>query len=204
MISYIFASILLTLSPGPDNLFVLSESISKGKRTGIWISLGLCCGIFVHTLFAATGVSLIIQQSQLLFSIIKYCGIAYILYLAFKAYQENKTTQFDLSLSNKDLTHKSPLQLFSKGFLMNVLNPKVALFFIAFLPQFISEEGFAVHYQMIILGLVFFIQALIIFGMISILAGKLSNVLKNSRVWLIVQKSSVVVLLLIALMLLFS
>jgi threonine/homoserine/homoserine lactone efflux protein len=181
IISFIAASVILTVMPGPDNIFVMIESVTKGYRTGMAISTGLVSGIFIHTFVAATGLSLILRQSDTVFSIIKYAGAAYLFFLAFKAYKENIV--FDRNLQVKDSGNINFFRLFSKGFFMNVLNPKVTLFFVAFLPQFISIPGIDFSLQMIAMGFIFLIQAMIIFFFISILAGKLAGKIQNPLFW---------------------
>lgn len=181
IISFIAASVMLTVMPGPDNIFVMIESITKGYRTGLAISAGLVSGVFIHTLIAATGLSIILRQSDTVFTIVKYAGAAYLFFLAFKAYKEN----LGIGIARQKKTDGIFIfyRLFSKGFLMNVLNPKVTLFFIAFLPQFISYPGIDVALQMMLLGFIFMVQALIIFFFIAILAGKLAGRIQNSAFW---------------------
>ncbi|MEM1134760.1 MAG: LysE family translocator [Bacteroidota bacterium] len=179
LLSFLGASILLTFMPGPDNIFVLTESITKGKRNGIGISVGLCLGVLVHTLAAATGLSLIIQNSAIVFQIIKYLGAIYLFYLAVQSLKEQPQS----INTTKSIEVISFWKLVKKGLFMNVLNPKVSLFFIAFLPQFISAAGFHVTIQMIILGIVFMLQALVIFSLISLLSGRLSQYLNNRKFW---------------------
>lgn len=202
ILSFIGASILLTLMPGPDNIFVLTESLTKGQKNGISISIGLVSGILIHTLAASTGLSIIIQKSAMAFNVIKYLGAAYLLYLAIKATKDKQPT-IDLSSGNNN-QNESSFKLIRKGFFMNVLNPKVSLFFIAFLPQFISSNGYAPSIQMILLGLFFMLQAIVIFGLISILSGKLSSYLNSSKFWKITKWSKVGVLSSLALALAFA
>lgn len=179
VLSFLTASFLLALMPGPDNIFVLTESITKGKRNGIAISIGLCSGVIIHTLAAATGLSLIIQNSAIAFQIIKYLGAAYLLYLAFLTLKEKKS---EITFS-KEKGEFNFWKLVRQGFLMNVLNPKVSLFFIAFLPQFVSTNGFNITLQMIILGVIFMAISLFTFVMISIMSGQLSSYLNNDKFW---------------------
>jgi len=192
ILSFIGASVILSLMPGPDNIFVLTESITKGYKNGIAISIGLSTGVLIHTTAAATGLSLIIQESAITFSIIKYFGAAYLFYLAYKTTKEKKPViNFNIATTSK----RTPfLFLIRKGFLMNVLNPKVSLFFIAFLPQFITTTGFNITIQMIILGLIFMIQALIIFSLISILSSRLTKSVRNPKFWNITKWSKISVL----------
>ncbi|MFT6322010.1 MAG: threonine/homoserine/homoserine lactone efflux protein [Granulosicoccus sp.] len=202
ILSFLLASVLLTFMPGPDNIFVLTESITKGQKNGIAISIGLCTGVLIHTLAAATGLSIVIQKSALAFSIIKYLGAAYLFYLAFMATKE-KPMEVTLEKKSKEETfHLFPL--IRKGFLMNVLNPKVSLFFIAFLPQFISQDGINITVQMIILGLIFMVQALVIFSLISILASRLTGYVNSAKFWKITKWSKVVVLSILGLTLALS
>ena len=203
ILSFLGASILLTLMPGPDNIFVLTESITKGRRDGIAISTGLCTGVLVHTFAAATGLSIIIQQSDIAFSVLKYAGAAYLFYLA---YMSTKDTQpsIDLDYSSNAKEEQTFFQLMRKGFFMNVLNPKVSLFFIAFLPQFITDAGFHPTYQMLILGLIFMAQAIVIFYAIAILASQLTNILNSPRFWKMTKWSKVLVLAILGLTLALS
>jgi threonine/homoserine/homoserine lactone efflux protein len=203
ILSFILASVLLSLMPGPDNIFVLTESITKGSRNGVATSVGLCLGVLVHTTAAATGLSIIIQKSAIAFSIIKYLGAAYLFYLAIMALKEKKNIlHIDHHLHNKQKTPLFPM--IRKGFLMNVLNPKVSLFFIAFLPQFITPDGLNITLQMVILGLIFLLQAFIVFSLISILSGRVANYLHQPKFWKITKWSKFVVLSLLGLSLALS
>ena len=188
--------------PGPDNIFVLTESLTKGHKNGIAISVGLSLGVLVHTLAAATGLSLIIQNSMFAFSVVKYLGAAYLFYLAFGA---TKETQSALNLTATKIKEEFKLfPLIRKGFLMNVLNPKVSLFFIAFLPQFVSQNGFHITLQMIILGLIFMAQAIVVFSLIAILSGSLSRYINSPKFWKVTKWSKVFVLATLGLSLLLA
>ena len=202
VISFLLASILLTLSPGPDNIYVLTQSINKGYKVGLAISIGLCSGLIIHTSAAALGVSVILKQSDIAFNILKYLGAGYLGYLAIMAAKE-KTEKQEIE-ANSNLSTKSWLSLIRKGFLMNVLNPKVSLFFLALLPQFVSKNGMHFSKQMLVLGLIFMLQAMVIFSSISVLASKLSNTLDSPLFWKISKWISVLVLAFIAIGLLFA
>ncbi len=182
LLAFLGASVLLSLMPGPDNLFVLTESISKGHKNGVAIAVGLCCGLVVHTTAAATGLSLILMQSPLAFAVMKYAGAAYLLYLAYGASQDSAPNlQFN---KGSQATVFRALPLIRKGFFMNVLNPKVSLFFIAFLPQFVSENSIlSAPVQMLMLGGIFMLQALLIFSGIAVLAGRLTPWVTRPRFW---------------------
>ncbi|MEZ5007265.1 MAG: LysE family translocator [Chitinophagales bacterium] len=201
LLSFLSASILLTLLPGPDILYVLTESITKGAKTGRTIAFGLVSGVLIHTALAATGISILIYQSDVVFNVVKYAGAAYLFYLAYQATQELpiKINEADISqnkVSNPDYHFR---KLFQKGFLMNVLNPKVSIFFIAFLPQFISPTGFTPMVQMLIMGVVFIVQAYLIFALVASLSGQLSHFLQNEKIWNISKWIKTMVLFLIGL-----
>lgn len=176
LIPFLTASVLLTISPGPDIIYVLVQGMTNGKKYGVITTLGLVSGIIVHTSLVAFGISAVIKQSEVLFLIIKLIGAAYLLYLAYTVYKSDPQINvgLDAPVQKKDL-----LSLFKRGFLMNVLNPKVAIFFLAFFPGFLWEPQENTVYQFYLLGLLFMLQAFIIFSMVAILAGKISNYLQS-------------------------
>jgi threonine/homoserine/homoserine lactone efflux protein len=201
LLSFLGASILLTLMPGPDNIFVLTESLTKGQRYGIAISVGLSLGVLVHTTAAATGLSIVLYNSDIAFCIVKYLGAAYLFYIAVQASREKREI-IDLSIGAKDDYHFR--KLVRKGFLMNVLNPKVSLFFIAFLPQFVSKAGIDIVYQMFVLGIIFMIQALIIFTVLAALSARISHYLSNNTFWKITKWVKVIILSALCILLIVS
>ncbi|GLH62666.1 MULTISPECIES: LysE family translocator [Parageobacillus] len=170
-ISFLGVAILLTLMPGPDILFVIAQSISQNKKAGIATALGLCSGLIVHITAATLGISTIIYQSALAFTVIKYTGAAYLLYLSWQSFKEKET---GFAFNNKPLKY---LSLYKKGILMNLLNPKVSLFFLALLPQFVNKSMGHITLQMFILGIIFLVQALVIFIAVSVFSEKLRHVL---------------------------
>ncbi|QTY26883.1 LysE family translocator [Flavobacterium sp. CS20] len=174
ILQFLVASVLLTLSPGPDIIYVLVTGLSRGKKQGLLLSLGLVLGILVHTSLVAFGVSALITASDILFLIIKLAGAFYLLYLAFKIYQEPAS----IELKSKPITKTSQNYL-KQGFLMNVLNPKVTLFFMAFFPQFLWNKTENTIFQFYFLGFIFMLQAFIIFGVIAIFAHKFYNFIQN-------------------------
>ncbi|MFC7366730.1 MULTISPECIES: LysE family translocator [Bhargavaea] len=175
ILSFLGAAVVLTLMPGPDNLFTLAQSIASGKLAGIWTTLGLCTGLLVHIAAAVIGLSALIYQSAFAFSVVKYAGAAYLLYLAYQSFKAKDTT---LKLeSGTALDYSS---LYKKGLIMNLLNPKVSLFFLALLPQFIASGSGNVQLQMLTLGLVFLIQAFVIFSLISLFAGKVGVLIRKN------------------------
>ncbi|MEA0552382.1 LysE family translocator [Lysinibacillus irui] len=172
LFAFLGAAIILTIMPGPDNLFVLAQSITQDKKAGIATSLGLCTGLLVHISAAVLGISAIIYQSTIIFSIVKFAGAAYLLYLAWQSFRA-KGDPFSWQQQNV----QAYVKLYKKGILMNILNPKVSLFFLALLPQFVHPSQGHVALQMLILGIVFLVQALVLFILFSLFAGKVRNVI---------------------------
>ena len=166
LLSFIAVSMLLTISPGPDILYVITQSITSGKRAGIATAMGLCTGLIVHTTAAAFGVSEILRQSAIAFSILKYAGAAYLFYLAWQAFREGGAPDKEAGL-----VRKNGKSLYLQGIYMNILNPKVALFFLAFLPQFVNIHSGNIPAQMVILGSLFILQAIVIFTLVATFAG---------------------------------
>lgn len=171
LIPFSVATFLLALSPGSDNIFVLTQSIANGKRTGLAIVFGLISGCLVHTTLLAFGVSSIIKQSDSLYLILKVFGALYLFYLAFKVYQSSST----IKLSNTNKTPKSYLQLFQQGFIMNVLNPKVTLFFLAFFPGFLFSSNLSTVTQFYLLGFLFMLISFLVFSAIAFAAGSIAD-----------------------------
>ncbi|MCW2277869.1 LysE family translocator [Heliophilum fasciatum] len=174
ILSFLAVSVMLTLMPGPDIIFVVTQSIAQGYRAGIATALGLCTGLTVHTLAAALGVAALIYQSAMAFQVVKYAGALYLVYLAWLALKDKDTIAL-----GKEETHTLQA-LYQRGILMNILNPKVSLFFLAFLPQFVSTERGSVSLQMVMLGFLFMVQAIIVFSLVSLFAGKLGDKLVRS------------------------
>ena len=147
---FIGVSWALILAPGPDMFYVISRGIAHGRRAGILSATGVVCGILVHTTAAALGLTLLLQTSALAFLVVKYIGAAYLIFLGVKAWLEKST----LNLQSSAPAVKSSA-LFWQGVLSNVLNPKIAIFFLAFLPQFVEKGSGYVAWQMIFLGVMF-------------------------------------------------
>lgn len=191
LITFLGASVLLSFMPGPDNIYVLSESLSRGAKTGILISIGLVSGVLIHTALAATGLSILIYKSDIAFKVVSYIGGAYLIYLAYLA---SKEKPINLEIDNEFIKDKSAVKLILKGFVMNVSNPKVSLFFIAFLPKFVDPKSGNIIFQMLILGLIFIVQALVIFSGIALLAGRFSKTLNNESFWKYTKISKIIIL----------
>jgi threonine/homoserine/homoserine lactone efflux protein len=167
---FLLASVALTLMPGPDILFVATQSMVQGKKGGIMTALGLCTGLLGHTAAVAVGISAVIYHSELAFQILKYFGAAYLLFLAWQSLKSSGTGPVKQTLSKQ-----SAFALYKRGIWMNLLNPKVSIFFLAFLPQFVSPHAGSVTFQFIGLGMLFILQALTIFGLVSVGAGALGE-----------------------------
>ncbi|MCV6628370.1 MAG: LysE family translocator [Flavobacteriaceae bacterium] len=177
LFSFLVASSILTLAPGPDIIYVLTQSLRNGKKSGFALSAGLVCGIVIHTMVVAFGLGSIISQSPILLSSIQYLGAAYLLFLALKNYQHRK----DVINTSQEVKNKSQKALFKEGFIMNILNPKVTIFFLAFFPGFQFHDQWPTALQFIILGGLFMIQAFSIFLGVSFLADHLASYIKNHR-----------------------
>lgn len=167
---FISAAVLLTLMPGPDILFVITQSITRGRKAGMVFAAGLCTGLIAHVTAVSLGISVLLMSSPLAFTILKFAGAAYLLYLGVKAFLARHQNHFSLATDNA-VSGK----LYRKGILMNILNPKVILFFLAFFPQFIDREIGNPIPQMLFLGLIFMIQAFLIFSLVAILADRLAR-----------------------------
>jgi threonine/homoserine/homoserine lactone efflux protein len=199
LLSFVLATVILSLSPGPDNIFVLTQSIVNGKKFGLVTVFGLISGCLVHTTLLAFGVSAIIKQSENLFFTIKLFGAIYLLYLAFKVYQSDAS----IILVKGNVENKTTAQLFKQGFIMNVLNPKVSIFFLAFFPGFLFSDSISTVIQFYILGLIFMLVSLIIFSTIAILASVIAEKIKeNKNIALYLKWTQIVVFVLIALFIL--
>jgi threonine/homoserine/homoserine lactone efflux protein len=178
LLYFLGASVALTVAPGPDNTFVVAQGISRGRKAAIITALGMCSGVSVHTTAAALGISALLYSSATAFRILKFAGAAYLLFLAWKSLKEQR-----ILLPQGVADGRSFRLLFRRGFLMNVINPKVALFFLAFLPQFVSPGSSGAAVQMFILGLLFMAQAVVVFSVIGWLSGSIGDaVVKRPRI----------------------
>ncbi|MRR34961.1 LysE family translocator [bacterium] len=169
LLAFLGASVALTIAPGPDNIFVMTQGIARGRKPAIVTALGMCSGVSVHTTAAAFGISAVFYSSAIAFTLVKSAGAAYLLYLAFKTMKERSAIRLSAA-------EELPVAaLFRRGFIMNVLNPKVAMFFLAFLPQFVSPAAGHVPLQMLLLGFVFMAQAVVIFCLIGYFSGSIGS-----------------------------
>lgn len=183
LISFVIAVSLLAISPGPDNIFVLMQSVVHGKKYGLATIVGLMTGCIIHTVFLALGVSSIIKNNSFIFFGIKLFGALYLFFLAYKVFKSSSV----ISISTEEIEKKSPVQLFKVGFIMNLLNPKVTLFFLALFPGFLFSESLSLSVQFFILGALFIVVSFIVFSVIAILGGAISKEIKKSKnigIWL--------------------
>jgi threonine/homoserine/homoserine lactone efflux protein len=173
--TFFLASTLLAVAPGPDNIFVLTQSALHGKLSGLVVMFGLCTGLLVHTSAVAFGVAVIIQTSVLAFNMLKMIGAGYLLYLA---WQILRASPEEIRLHGR--RPKSLGELYRRGIIMNVTNPKVSIFFLAFLPQFADPSRGTMSLQLIALGGVFIIATILVFGSIALIGGGLGTWLNRS------------------------
>ncbi len=175
LITFFTASILLGLVPGPDNIFVLTQSALRGKGSGLIVMLGLCTGLIVHTTAVALGIAIIFQTSAIAFSALKFIGAGYLIYLAWQAFRASAE-----KIQGEADGVVNYWKLYCRGIIMNITNPKVSIFFLAFLPQFTDPSRGSVAYQLLLLGGLFIIATILIFGGIALLAGTLGQWLNRS------------------------
>ncbi|WP_178985610.1 LysE family translocator [Winogradskyella helgolandensis] len=190
LISFALATSALAISPGPDNIYVLVQSISNGKSYGLATVCGLITGCIIHTTLLAFGVSAIIAANENLFFGIKLLGSIYLLYLAYKVFKSASQLDLDSNIALK----KSLKQLFVQGFFMNVLNPKVTIFFLAFFPGFLFNDSMSTVIQFYILGGIFMLVSFVIFSSIALLAGQIKTyTLKHKNSGLVLKWLQIVV-----------
>ncbi len=173
--AFFLASTLLAITPGPDNVFVLTQSALHGKLSGLVVMFGLCTGLLVHTGAVAFGVAVIFQASALAFTLLKVVGASYLLYLAWQTFRASPE-----QIHMKGDQQRSLGTLYRRGIIMNVTNPKVSIFFLAFLPQFADPERGSISLQMISLGCIFIVATILVFGAVALIGGALGDWLNRS------------------------
>ena len=174
IIAFVTASVVLSLVPGPDNIFVMTNSALKGWKVGFYITIGLCTGLIGHTILVAIGVSVIFQTSLLAFNGLKIIGACYLVYLGWLSLQSKELKIGSTASENANKSY------FVTGVVMNLTNPKVALFFLVFLPQFVNPINGSVTIQIFQLGFLFILSALCVFSSIAFLGSFLEAYLKKS------------------------
>lgn len=181
-VSFFGIAVLLALSPGPDNLFVLMQSALWGRNKGFMVVLGLCTGLIGHTVAVTIGLAAVVAASPAAFTVLKVLGAAYLVYLAWGALRAG--TQAG---SGVKPPQQSNAVLYRRGIFMNITNPKVTLFFLAFLPQFASPARGSVALQTLGLGALFILATLLVFGAIAWFAGSIGahlNASARAQKWL--------------------
>lgn len=196
LLLFTISSVALTLSPGPDIMYVFSMSLTKGRFHGLKASLGLCTGLWVHTLLVILGVGNFLNQYPESQRILECIGGGYLLFLAVKSWSSvRKNIKDENSPKSKNENH------FLTGFVMNLSNPKVSLYFISFFPGFLFHQTWSFQLQFLILGTLFFIQALLVFTIVTFFAVQIDSIFLNTKDSTLWNKIQTMVLALIALML---
>ncbi len=178
-ILFLTTAFILNITPGPDMIFLVSKTISHGKKAGFATILGLGTGAMVHTLFVSLGISIIIAKSIIVFTLIKYIGAAYLLYLGISTFFYGRITFANIQKSKKEMSF---IRSFYQAVIIDISNPKVALFFIAFLPQFYRNNGSTQFSQFMTLGLIIVLIGFIIESIIVMASDKIASVLKTKPI----------------------
>lgn len=173
-ILFIAASVVIIITPGPDMIYVLTQGIARGKKAGVLSAVGVVSGLFVHTVVAAVGLGIIIATSQIAYSVVKYIGAAYLLYLGVRAIKEKA----EIRINNG--TGADEKKVYINGFLSNLFNPKIIVFFIAYLPQFINPSKIDTQIGLIILGLSFSVMGAVFLSIVGYAAGRIGDIIKKS------------------------
>ena len=198
LISFIFSCFALALSPGPDNIYLAALTSRSGKVAGFSFLIGLLSGCFIHTTLLAIGLNELLIRHHIYFEIIKYTGVFYLLYLSYETYKSEILNFYSKKNSNEIQNN------FKKGILMNLLNPKVFLFFTLFFPNFIYSETLSFKFQILSLGLIFIIITFIVFGLIITFSNIIHKKLSSNSFKIFIKYFNIFVLLLIAVLILFT
>ena len=181
LLAFFGVSVLLGLTPGPDNIFVLLQSAQRGWRAGMAVVVGLCCGLVVHTAAVALGLAAVFAASAMAFTVLKLLGAAYLAWLAWQALRAPVSAGgADSAVAQAEAAPPSLWRMVGRGVVMNLTNPKVLVFFLAFLPQFADPARGAMGGQLMVLGLVFIAAALLVFGAIACFSGVFGALLLRS------------------------
>lgn len=195
--TFTLAALLIGLAPGPDNLFVLTQSALYGAKAGLQVILGLCTGLLVHLLMVFMGVAVLVQTSVVALTVLKIIGALYLLSLAWQTLRAVQPKSNDLKQNNV-----SAYQLYRRGIIMNVTNPKVLLFFLAFLPQFLQPETGSLAMQISLLGTLFILATLFVFSAIALFAGKVGQLIRKSSSLVVLNRMAALVYTVLAVKLL--
>jgi len=170
---FVFASLMLNLLPGPDMLYIIARTLSDDKRAGLIFTAGVSTGLMIHTLAATTGLSFIILQSAIAFTVIKLMGATYLIYMGCKMMFSDS----DKRITESTIAKSSAIKVYQQGFLTNVLNPKVAVFFIAFLPQFVQPQRGHVSLQLMIFSILFIMTGTCVNAAVALLSNRIKDFL---------------------------
>lgn len=181
----LIASFLLTIAPGPDVMYVIAQSISKGRKYGLASAVGLSVGLLFHTALLAFGISQIISSNENIFRAVKYFGALYLLWLAYKVWTAKPNSA---KIETENTANKYPLANTFQGLIMNVSNPKVLMFFLAVIPNFIDLSQENIKGQIFTMGVIFVFQALIIFSLYAVLAAKLTRFMREKESFQLILK----------------
>jgi threonine/homoserine/homoserine lactone efflux protein len=171
---FLVASALLTIAPGPDIVYVLTRGITQGRKAGFAAALGFATGVIFHTALAALGIAALIRSSEVAFSLVRYAGAAYLIYIGVRAVTSKSA--FALETGNGKRALRT---IYMQSVVGNVLNPKVTLFFLSFLPQFVNAAAGHLETQMLLLGVIFMVQTVVIFGTVALFSGFIGDWLKR-------------------------
>lgn len=172
LLVFIPAATALILAPGPDTIYVLTQAVEEGRRIGVTSAIGISTGVIVHTCAAIFGLSVILRESALVFKLVKYLGAAYLIYLGLTTLWSPQQLELDATYASASRDGKIS---FARGILVNVLNPKVALFFLAFFPQFVSSTG-STTLQLLVLGGTYSVLTLCYLTGIALFAGAIRHI----------------------------
>ena len=186
LLAFFGVSLLLGITPGPDNLFVLVQSAQRGWRAGMAVVVGLCAGLVVHTAAVALGLAALFAASAEAFTVLKYLGAAYLAWLAWQSLRPRpeamqNAADPDRAPSPSERPAASAWRMVGRGMVMNLTNPKVLIFFLAFLPQFANPALGSVAPQIMLLGVVFMLATLLVFGTIAVFSGTFGTLLLRSE-----------------------
>jgi threonine/homoserine/homoserine lactone efflux protein len=176
IVLFVAASLVVIVAPGPDNVYVLTRGVAQGREVALASAWGMCSGLLFHTTLAAFGLSAILARSAVAFSAVKYAGAAYLVYLGVRALLSKE----ELAASAEEAPAVRLRSFFLRGLTMNILNPKVAVFFLAFLPQFASPATDGAALRLVALGLIFALLSLVVFSAIALFSGLLGDRLSQN------------------------
>ncbi|REC61948.1 LysE family translocator [Chryseobacterium pennae] len=182
---FILAALILVISPGPNMIYLISKSITQGKKSGFISLMGVVCGFMFHIIMVSFGLTAVLLAVPLAYTVLKTIGTVYLLYLAYQAIKPKSKNIFEIDQNG---THDGPKKLFTIGFLTNVLNPKVAVFYLSFFPQFIKPEYGSILTQSLELGVVQVLVSFTVNFLIVLTAARVALFFNNNPAWIKVQK----------------